>query len=511
MAKFRGGWFLWLALICILAIFLSPGTKGPSNISAVTPETSYQWYGFNLRHNIGQFIPDFIAHPTEKFGPEALQTVQADLRDLDYRIQSLSIQTNIDSKTIAKIEKALPNFLLLETDKNGAMQIPPEFWYAVRDLIQKDNPITTTTITTVTKDLPAPLSVLPDVSAEWVKFVNSNAREMEAWSNQQMEYQLPRIMKSHILASKDVIIGLIQKNWDENHADIKDELQTLTHKISDLKSSLGVAFDQLSHLHKEARSRNRDEIQYMISEYIEKTLPIAQLQALANANLNKLNNPRTKVNHFSHGTGAVIDPHLTSSTYTFPAMRKGAFEKFIRRNFMNNPVPAPNPPEAALTRWDEHGDCWCSPSNDDGYGTTIGVIMGNRVYPEEVVIEHVAPNSSLEPGAAPREMELLAYLGDMSPEDYDRVAALSKQLFPGQPDVAPRGVPGYIRIAMWRFDVWAPTTVQGFPVQLDLTQFLGHTDRLVVRAKNNHGGMRVDHTCMYRIKVHGRMGVAPAY
>lgn len=217
----------------------------------------------------------------------------------------------------------------------------------------------------------------------------------------------------------------------------------------------------------------------------------------------------TQVNHWSHGTGATIDPDpaATSKNFLFPSMKAGLFTKSFRY-MMRNKVPIPNPPEAALRKWDEHGDCWCTHADGvDGFGGSIGVVSGASIYPQEVVVEHIPSTASLQPGATPKDMELWAYFEDWPL--HDDVVAESKALFPSESrDVLVQQTMGYIRVATWTFDIESEN-IQAFPVQLDLKSFSAHTNKLIIRAKNNWGGGNVDYTCLYRLRVHGDIALEP--
>ena len=170
------------------------------------------------------------------------------------------------------------------------------------------------------------------------------------------------------------------------------------------------------------------------------------------------------------------------------------------------PIPTPNPPEIALQRWEEHGDCWCSPSKDaDGFGPSLAVIMHNYIYPDQIVVEHIPSTGSLEPGSAPKEMELLALIEDE--ETYHTVKRRSEYVFQEEKPEVEQHPFGFVRIATWTYDAHSLNDIQSFPPQIDLSTFKGpsHTNRLIVRSKNNWGGDTVGFTCLYRVRVNGEI------
>ncbi len=170
---------------------------------------------------------------------------------------------------------------------------------------------------------------------------------------------------------------------------------------------------------------------------------------------------------------------------------------------MFNPIPSPHPPEAALTKWEEHGDCWCSPTKDPGSPVSLGVLMGSSIFPDQVIIEHISSTASAQPGAAPREMELFAFVADT--DTYNAVKTMSDEIFKDESQ-AQTGLEfeyRWVRIATWTYDLESQQNIQAFPVQIDMKALGAYSNRLVVRSKNNWGGEDVPYTCLYRVRVHG--------
>ena len=424
-----------------------------------------------------------------------LRDIKTDIRGLTYRYSALKRKTDLDGKTISRIEKSLPDYLVVKKDKHGNTQIPHEFWGALRDLIQSDDKLITGRTASV------PSSGGKSISAKefekragqvWEKYMKDN--EAKIMSANDFEAKFPHLFKKNILASKSEIVDMVRQNWEVNQGSVEQELSKLTKQLDKAKADI-------LELRRSPAGMSQDRLRSMIASHISNILPIAQIEALIRANIKgNVNWGLTRINHWSPGTGAVVNIQMTSPNYAFDPMNAWGISKFFRW-MIGNPIPAPNPPEAALTKWDEHGDCWCTPANDnDGFGAALGVISGQNIYPDQVIVEHIAPSASLEPGAAPKDMELLVFAEDY--DTFDPVAHLSQQIF-GEPD---RALAKYrlIKIAEWTYDMEEGSNqVQAFPVQIDLRQFSADTNKLVVRAKNNWGGGDVGYTCMYRIRVHG--------
>ncbi|EDN02423.1 predicted protein [Histoplasma mississippiense (nom. inval.)] len=114
------------------------------------------------------------------------------------------------------------------------------------------------------------------------------------------------------------------------------------------------------------------------------------------AAINPLKPP--KVNYASIGMGAVVDPYLTSPTMATSAGLVSRIGQYLAK------VPRGSPPVAALQPWDGVGECWCAATRSNASQLTI--LLGRAIVPEEVVIEHIPKGATLDPGSAPREMEL---------------------------------------------------------------------------------------------------------
>ena len=176
------------------------------------------------------------------------------------------------------------------------------------------------------------------------------------------------------------------------------------------------------------------------------------------------------------------------------------------RWLIGNSIPVPNSPDTALMKWEEHGDCWCSPSNADGFGPSLAVIMGSSIYPEQIVVEHIMSSASLEPGAAPKDMEILAWIPDS--ELFQAVSKMSDNIF-NDDTVEPLRADNFVRIATFTYDIDAQENIQGFQTQLDMKALGAHTNKIIVRSKNNWSDGHVDYTCLYRVRVHGDVVASP--
>ncbi|KAK2754858.1 hypothetical protein FQN54_006751 [Arachnomyces sp. PD_36] len=220
---------------------------------------------------------------------------------------------------------------------------------------------------------------------------------------------------------------------------------------------------------------------------------------------NPLSPPR--VNFCSIGLGAVIDPYLTTPTRT---KKHG----FLQRLHLYAAGVRQGPSAAnALQPWDGVGDSWCSSTPSDM--TQLGVLLGRKIVPEEVIVEHIPKEATLDPGSAPRDMELWAeYKTDLSSVDaqkatytlHSTILETLREAYPGEPESAYSDDmllgPNFYRIGKWQYDIEAENHIQGFKLNAVIDMPDSRVEKVVFRANTNWGA---DHTCIYRVRLHGHL------
>jgi hypothetical protein len=460
---------------------------------------------FNIRNNIDQFLLGDRTYSNGFFRTDEFQDLQSRMKRVEREIAHLRKRHNLHDKTVTKLEGMLPENILVKKDWMGNIILPDDLWHAIRDKIRADQDIVLEHDEKISNNKPSSktdISIrdIEKIASEtagktWDRFIRTNDAKIQAWATEEIDSRF----RDNILSPRSEIINFIKRNWEENSKEINKELKILSAQWEQTAK-------QVSALQHHPSGHAKEEWQAIATEVLKKMMPHAQLEALAKSNL-KINVDYSKanINHMSPQTGAVVNPQLTSPNYIFPAMDIWWFERTFRGLFQN-PLPTPSPPIEALTKWDEHGDCWCAPAGDsEAFGASLGVIMGSSIYPGQVVVEHIQSTATLEPGAAPRDMELLAYIPDS--DIYDAVKALSDRVFDNeQVSETPYR---YVRIARWTYDLEALDNVQVFEAQLDMRGLGAHTNKVVVRALNNWGDGSVPYTCMYRVKLHGEVVVRP--
>ncbi|MCJ1394549.1 hypothetical protein MMC18_007428 [Xylographa bjoerkii] len=209
-----------------------------------------------------------------------------------------------------------------------------------------------------------------------------------------------------------------------------------------------------------------------------------------------------RVNYFSRGLGATIDPHLTSPTRKLTVRSRSWF------GLSSYELRTPDPITAILP-WADIGDCWCAPPS--GGKAQLTVLLPRKIVPTHLVIEHIPQGATLDIGSAPREVELWVQIED--PEARVRVidAALTVPTLAEESLLSARTLPVYgaaaaldktwIRIGRWEYDIFAANHVQSFAVPVELDHFQVAVDKVSVRVRKNWG--MKDYTCLYRLKMHG--------
>ncbi|WEW56911.1 Mitochondrial fission protein [Emydomyces testavorans] len=239
-----------------------------------------------------------------------------------------------------------------------------------------------------------------------------------------------------------------------------------------------------------------------------------------------------RINWFSTGLGALVDPYLTTS------IRPGLLARSTERAAGTKRT---NPPAAALTRWDEHGDCWCVP--DHPSEIQLAVLLGRPLVPEEVVVEHIQKEATLDPESAPRDMELwveyvarsehvtpstipgskatatpsaaqfnspadarAAFSAPLSPSQREDIVSTLRMVYPDEPETAYSDDTNlganYYRVGKFQYDINGKHNIQRFQLDavIDLTDV--RVKQAVVRVKSNWGSKS---TCLYRVRLHGHM------
>jgi hypothetical protein len=423
-------------------------------------------------------------------------------------IARLSKIADLDVHTVTTLQKILPDLVVCKKDKHGNIIIPDDFWHAMVDRLRKEDIIleqdsnsrsqqtsglSKNDVTNIAE------RAIQNSEKVWDKFLENNKNRVQKWQNNDFESKVSHSFRVYAdkyrQVDKDELIEAIKQNWEDTRREVQVHLDPVARKVE-------AYLHQITKL--EHKTVGKEQVQSIASNVASRLITHAKLGALSEANIdNQAHIGLLRVNHFSRGTGAVINKELVSPNFVFPSMdRNGVIKAF--HWLAGRPIPAPMPPEAALENWEEHGDCWCSPAADDrGFGPSLAVLLGNKVQPDQVIVEHIPASAAIEPGSAPKEMELLAFIEDIP--TYHQIRAASDHFFSDELEGQPGIQAGWVRLGIWTYDAASKQSIQSFPLHIDLEAFgpEAFTKSVIVRAKNNWGGDAVDYTCMYRVRMNG--------
>ncbi|KAK5094332.1 hypothetical protein LTR24_003707 [Lithohypha guttulata] len=235
------------------------------------------------------------------------------------------------------------------------------------------------------------------------------------------------------------------------------------------------------------------------------------------------------INFFSPSNGAVVIPHLSSPTraqgYKWPMRPVIGWLRFRK--------PVEKGPRVALEAWVDESERWCAAEVPDKEQDTLRLAIETRqsIYPTELVIEHFPSSGSLEPGRAPKDVELWADFADLAYEEWQRLHIPDLIAQSASEEFLPSGKGGadqtWARIgtATYQLATTAPEDeyemyasepfssernkkrggratahVQRFNLNVNKNGLLHYSNRFLLRVRHNHGAA---YTCMYRVRLHG--------
>lgn len=244
------------------------------------------------------------------------------------------------------------------------------------------------------------------------------------------------------------------------------------------------------------------EINSLVAEEVDRQLSSSssKIEAIVLKVRDQSNQKLRQFNHFAYNMGAIPVPETTDPTYTPNYYQRvslaGRAVRFTLK-LANIKPPVPLGPEASLMPWEEAGQCWCATKK--AHGVQLGIRTKERFYPTEIVIEHINQEATLDKGSRPKQMELLI---KVPLDKQDEIAMASMNMFPDAEEetILDRE---WIRVARWT--VGTDESMQVFELQVNPKRYDITADEFVVRARNNWGEPAADHTCFYRVRVHGEM------
>ncbi|KAL0930374.1 spindle pole body-associated protein sad1 [Colletotrichum truncatum] len=510
-----------------------------------------QWYGFSdIAHNLGQFMPLWMTRPSTMFSDEDTREYLRRQRDHEYEITKLMTSAKLHEGSLSRLQQIIPKVVHMDLDKHGQPVVSQDFYHALRDLMKSDAEVLTldrghggyhfisdehwrAIKDRLKKDSvyqnaatpPKPGLSTTDVegivknsfSNSWEKWLKSNnmqvAKILEpAFGTsipdkieKDLEAKLEKYVKDlykekgtkDVVVTREEFIRHLKGEFAAHRNEVKAEAQELQKKLEEyISQSVDLAMSKAP-----PSGVSRTEMVHIVDEMIRQAIANAGLEALAKGKIgaNWISELRRQVNYLTIGNGVVIDPDHTSPDYQPSIKGKIGSPAWLastkRSPYVLGAVKT-------LLRWEDEGECWCGQTTVDKQGQSLGVfisyLLSHEIIPRHVVVEHILPSATLNPEARPKDMEVWAYIAEVTLRS--RVEDFSASHFPA----ASRQKwlsDGWVKIGQFTYE--SNDALDGVHVhQLspELVNLGAATDHIILRAVSNHGA---DHTCIYRARLFG--------
>ncbi|KAI1815805.1 hypothetical protein GGS20DRAFT_305403 [Poronia punctata] len=449
----------------------------------------------SLWGSISNLLPDI---PSLNY-PDAPSRLQ-EMGDIDYK------------KLASQLKANLPGSIWVSTDKSGKIKIPEDMLHALKELIRKDETIVRPDNSGLSDSQWAEIESriqagrlgggegtstdVPGVSPKQVEDIvdNKMSRSWETWLEQNAKDHL-----SGVALSKDDFLKLFQQEAASYQREIKQELKDLQERTKGIAQHVSKVQDGLS----SAGGIAKHEAKRLIESMVAKAMDNAKLDAITRGVIKGHANDvlANHVDFFGIGSGASIDSSLSSPPWKPPK------PKFKSKKWFEKDGYHPQPRQAVLTPWNQEGECFCAGPDLHGYGmgtNNISVLMSRSIIPQHLVVEHILPGATLDPGAMPRDIEMWAYYDEVNLRK--EVRAFSASYFPNTPEEVTLNE-GWVKIGHFTYEKKNHGDgVQVFKLSDELARMGAHAYQVVIRAINNYGA---DHTCFYRLRLFGEIVERP--
>lgn len=470
-----------------------------------------RWYEWDsIKDSFGQIVPDSIQHPLQSLGDAGAQGLLDRLADTEADVRGLKQQGRTFGKKLDGIGKEVAKAMPLNVDKDGKIQIPEGVWLAIREKLLSDDPLWGSEGSGLTSGMPKGRRIKYDHSVNQ-KSGKGGSEDSDMW-RQDLEAKIKKLESNHapLNSEKDIqahVEKLLESGGGEFLVNSDQFKKQLSKELHSLRSSYQTELRELKEqIAKQLKGIKKGDIpEGMSSAAVATTVTSLARKAIADAQFHAMARAGVKahaadllanqVNFFGEGSGAVIDPWLTSEAWKLPRAVLKSKEWYDQTGYVAQPK------KAALLPWSEEGECFCAHTDADGFGqgtNNVSVLLGREVTPHHLVVEHILPGATLDPGAMPRDLELWAYIEEINMRE--TLKGWSSQMFPDTPRETALNE-AYVKIGAFTYEkLDSGDGVQVFPLSAELGSMGIITHQVVVRALNNYGA---DHTCFYRLKLFG--------
>ncbi|KAI1306895.1 hypothetical protein F5Y03DRAFT_131626 [Xylaria venustula] len=425
---------------------------------------------------------------------------------------SKSDVTNPD-ETTANLRHWIPESVWVQGDDNGRIRIPEDFWHALKSRIgQDDNILSLNNNSDISEEHWRAIKVRVQ-AAGFGTGESANSLEdlvesklAQSWSEWlKKNDQLLKQTITGIAVTRDEFMKLYQQESASYQGEIRQEITKLQERINNMAEKLSKLSDEII----SNASITKAEVTKLVDSLVAKAINRATLDAIAEGFIKGHANDvlANQVNFFGTGAGVAIDPDTSSRAWKPPNYN------YLSKEWKDRDGYQRQPPMAALSPWTQEGECFCAASDRKGYGegtNNLTMITSRDIVPQHLVVEHILPGATLDPGAMPKDIEVWVYIEEINLRK--EVQSFSEKEFP---DTSKEVIlnDGFVKIGQFTYkNNTGGDGVQVFKISDEIAAMAAFTNRIVVRAINNYGA---DHTCFYRLRLYGvireREGDPPAY
>lgn len=516
-------------------IVLHPLAVLTGNLNYADFRNTLHWLEINSQHN--KIRMDFLAGATYQ-----MRRVLPEL--IAVKVDRVSDQWSVEDTFWHALDEQMKqgglmySLLTLEKSEDGIYTISDPHWGAIRQRIENDGMLISDRPAIGGSDTPLSDEIITyvdqSVSRAWEDWIKENENAIKRVTrpeksdpspvHQDLYGDVERAVSQRMkemgldeqIITREEFIEEIQHQSNQYAAQIRTEMDTIQDRLA---RALEIA-EKAKEAADVPHGMSRAEAKQMIDEVVRRSIADAQLEAIAKGNIKS--NLDTELvrrkDYFSPLRGAIIDQTLTSLSYGYSNSVRGQDATRPRRWLswlkQGQKVSREGGKDSgvtfsagmALERWEEDGECWCAALGDaDNLSSAadLSIMTADTIVPQHLVVEHIAPEGSFDPGAMPKDIEVWI----RAPTDKRRrtLEHWSAQRWPdaqrgrgGLPDR------GFVKVGGFTYDKDAKGERQVLRLSEDLLQYDAQTRQVLVRAKTNYGA--ADHTCFYRLRLFGEEG-----
>ncbi|KAL7925731.1 hypothetical protein ACQKWADRAFT_282841 [Trichoderma austrokoningii] len=448
----------------------------------------------------------------------------------------------LHESSIEKLNTVVPKMVHM-TLKDGKPVITQEFWHAMRDLIEKDGSFPMLnkngnnyepSAEKQWKDIAAWVAGRPEISSKineandavarklphmWEAWAGDNQRRVEktlrpildkmkitgSLSDKDLDKRLDQIIKKHVESTKsdstvvtrEYFLQYLKNEFAAHWTEMKAEINELQPRLEQqIRDSLELAKKD------DSSSLTRTEVTKLVDRSIRKAVADLNLEAMAKGQIRAHWDAdlKNQVNYFGVGAGAIVDAKQTSTTFKPDA-------KYLNDKGLKG-GSEPFPPIEALLPWHDDGDCWCAArevnKRGNPHGAKLSVIMGHSIIPQHLVVEHILPGATTNPGARPRQIEVYIKVEDRAVRE--RLLDFAAAQYPEDQydwNYTPADLPfQFVKVSQFVYEgAELHDGVHVHRLSSELVALCAETDHVIVRAVSNYGAP--NHTCFYRVRLYG--------